>query len=328
MTLTIIEGPDCAGKSTLAGRVVDLLRRTYPGEHVEYRHCGVPTQHPLDEYVAPLLDYRPGTGRHVVCDRWHVGETVYPAVLDRPTDMTNAVRAYVEAFLRSRGARLIYCQASYQHLVDCGIARDDPVDEVERVPAVRAAFDRAVAQTSLRTSAVDATRPIPGYLDDVARQVVAYGSHAAAQAEVLNAFRTYVGSPRPRLLLVGDRRGTPSHDLAEFGDWPAFVPRAGTSGDYLLRTLTLDELRVHRHGLTIGDVGFANACDVDDVHALWLTLGRPSVVGLGNNAQRALRELKVPYREARHPQYVRRFTHHDRVNYLQTLLPSTRSVVA
>lgn len=327
MTLTIIEGPDCAGKSTLAGRVVDLLRRTYPGEHVEYRHCGVPTQHPLDEYVAPLLDYRPGTGRHVVCDRWHVGETVYPAVLDRPTDMTDAVRTYVEAFLRSRGARLIYCQASYSHLVDCGVARDDPADEVERVPAVRAAFNHAVARTSLPTHVVDATRPT-GYLDELALKVVAFASHTASTSEVLSAFRTYVGPPRPLLLLVGDRRGTPSHDLAEFGDWPAFAPRAGTSGDYLLRTLTLEELRVARHGLTLGDVGLANACDVDDVHALWLALDRPSVVGLGNNAQRALRALGVPHREARHPQYVRRFTHHERANYLRTLVPSVSAVSA
>ena len=328
MTLTLIEGPDCAGKSTLAGRVVDLLRRTYPGEHVEYRHCGVPTQHPLDEYVAPLLDYRPGTGRHVVCDRWHVGETVYPVVLDRPTDMTDAVRAYVEAFLRSRGASLVYCTSSVEHLTACGVARDDPVDEVERVTVTKLAFDRTVATSSLPTFTVDATIPTSSHLEALTHEVVGRAAYDASRTESLSPFRTYVGPPRPHLLLVGDRRGTPSHDLAEFGDWPAFTPRAGTSGDYLLRTLTSDELRVSTHGLRVRDVGLANACDVDDVHALWLALDRPEVVGLGNNAQRALRAFDVPHREVRHPQWQRRFAHHDRVSYLRTLLPSTRSVVA
>lgn len=323
MTLTILEGADCAGKSTLAGRVVDELRRCYPGERVTYLHADVPTEHPLDEYVAPLLDYRPGTGRHVVCDRWHVGESVYPVVRDRSTRLTASVRWYVEAFLRSRGAVLVYCAASPNYLHDCGVARGDDRDELARIARTQDAFQATIATSFLPRSIEDVTDD--GLHDEsdyhaTVLRTVAFSTHEASRAEALNPFTTYVGSPRPRLLLVGDRRGTPSHDLAEFDDWPAFAPRPGTSGDYLLTTLTSDELRVPTYGLTAGDVGLVNANDVDDVRACWETLGRPEVVGLGVEARRTLRRLNVPHRAVPHPQWSRRFAHHKRDAYLRSLL--------
>lgn len=322
MTLTILEGADCAGKTTLAGRVVDELRRCYPGERVTYLHAGVPSGHPLDVYVEPLLDYRPGTGRHVVCDRWHVGETVYPAVLDRPTNMTDAVRTYVEAFLRSRGAVLVYCAASYDYLRDCGVARGDDGAELARIARTQDAFQAAIATSSLPRSVEDVTddglHDESDYRATVLR-TVAFSTYQASRAEALNPFTTYVGPPRPRLLLVGDRRGV-TGDPAEHGDWPAFVPRLGTSGNYLLGTLTSAELRVPTHGLMADEIGLVNANDVDDVRDCWEALGRPEVVGLGVNARRELRRVNVPHRSAVHPQYQRRFLHHDRVDYLDQLL--------
>lgn len=325
MTLILIEGADCAGKSTLAGRVVDLLRRTYPGEHVEYRHCGSPTQHPLDEYVAPLLNYRPATGQHVVYDRHYVGELVYPSIVDRPSAMTSAVRTYVELFLVSRGATLVYCTATDRHLIDCGVARGDAVDDLINVPATVRAFDREVTRSTLARLTVDATPPPSSYLDDLASEVVDLAVGNDALTHDLNAFTTYVGPRRPGLLLVGDRRGTPSHDVAEFGDWPAFAPFASTSGRYLLDTLTSVDLRVATHGVQLSTIGLVNANDVDDVRALYDTLGRPSVVALGRNAQRRLADVDVPHRSAAHPQYSRRFLHHRRDAYLCQLLDVARS---
>lgn len=326
MTLTILEGADCTGKSTLAGRVVDELRRCYPGERVTYLHAGVPSGHPLDVYVEPLLDYRPGTGRHVVCDRWHVGESVYPAVLDRPTHLTPSVRWYVEAFLRSRGAVLIYCAASPSYLRDCGVARGDDRDELARIARTQDAFQAAIATSSLPRSVEDVTDD--GMHDEfdyraTVLRTVAFSTYQASRAEALNPFTTYVGPPRPRLLLVGDRRGTSSHDLAEFGDWPAFVPRLGTSGDYLLTTLTSDELRVPTHGLTIGEIGLVNANDVDDVRACWEALGRPEVVGLGANAQRQLKINNISFRDVPHPQYWKRFWYNHNSDYLRLLITTT-----
>lgn len=336
MSLILIEGPDCAGKTQLAGRVIDHLRRVDPAARVTYRHCGPPTEHPLDEYVEPLLDYRPGTGQHVVCDRWHVGEHVYPAVLGRRTRLSPSVRWYLDAFLRSRGALLVYCAASYDYLRDCALGRvDDAPADVTTIHDTLERFHRAVASSSL-----------PSITEDVTGEHATAAEHAVAvgrtidrvcaladrfdrDARPLVPFVTYVGPPRPALLLVGDRRGVPSTELEDHGAWPAFVPRLSTSGDYLLSTLASAELRVHIHGLTDGDVALVNANDVDDVRACWDVVGRPAVVALGRNAERTLRALDVPHRAAAHPQYARRFHYHRRERYLAQLLGvDAREVVA
>lgn len=318
--LILIDGSDCSGKTTLAGRLLDRMRSTDPTASVTYHHAGPPTEHPLDEYVEPLLGYRPGTGQHVVCDRWHVGESVYPTVVGRPSELTDGVRTYVEQFLRSRGALLAYCTASPRHLTACGDARGDAAAEIARVgPTVRA-FDAAVATSLLPHVAVDVTDPDDRGYDRVVETIVDAARRSDVAARRLAPFVTYVGPPRPALLLVGDRRGVPSTELADHGDWPAFVPRSGTSGTYLLDTLTSTRLTVREHGLQLGDVGLVNACDVDDVRACWEALGRPTTVGMGVNARRALRAADVPHRSAVHPQFQRRFLHHSRATYLRQLL--------
>src|ERR687897_2440373 len=83
--LVILEGPDGAGKSTLSRELAASLRAAYPADSISEFHKGPPHHHPLVEYEQPLFHYRPGTGRHIICDRWHVGEAVYPEVLGRAT---------------------------------------------------------------------------------------------------------------------------------------------------------------------------------------------------------------------------------------------------
>lgn len=97
--LIILEGPDGAGKSTLAQELAAHLGRT-TSDKVEVWHRGAPTHHPLEEYLLPLLSYRPGTGHHLILDRWHWGEAVYPKILNRPTQLGDAAWWSIEAYLR------------------------------------------------------------------------------------------------------------------------------------------------------------------------------------------------------------------------------------
>lgn len=318
--LIILEGHDCAGKSTLATQITETLKHAFPNDRIDLYHRGVPRQHPLDEYVGALLDYRPETGRHVVCDRWHVGETVYPRVLNRPTQQTAAVRAYVELFLRSRGAFLVYCQALPDHLRACAEARDDDPDVASRIPRITEEFNRAVATSLLPHMVVNVSDPTSDAAALAVEHAISLANDEAWYAACLNRFITYVGSTRPTLLLFGDRRGPDDTDLADYGLLPAFVPHQSTSGQYLLDVLTRIDLSVPRHRLTLAQVGVANACDVDDPRALWETLGRPETVALGANAHRALRAARVDYRRAPHPQWARRFRYHDWDLYLGNVL--------
>lgn len=316
--LIILDGPDCAGKSSFAARLADALRHAEPDAKVTLLHRGPPDgRHALDEYVTPLLDYRPERDEHVICDRWHLGEWVYPRVLDRPSTLDAAVFAYVELFLRSRGAFQVICTAPSQYLHDCGVARGDDRTELDRIDETSVQFAAAATRTALPTVHLDVTS---GATDDQLDRVIGYANDEAWHAEPLSNLVTYVGAARPTRLLLGDRRGPATTPLESHGSWPAFVPRASTSGYYLLRTLTSEPLRVRTHGTLLATVGVANACDVDDPRQLWETLGQPLVTALGVNAQRALRRAHVPHSEAVHPQYQRRFLHHAHDAYLDQLL--------
>jgi thymidylate kinase len=304
--LIIVEGPDCARKSTLATLLDRQIRKRTRSDQVTILHAGPPTRHPLDEYVTPLLNYRAGEEHHVVCDRWHLGELVYPAIFGRSSQCDDAVFRYVELFLQSRGAYLVVVTPDVDELRDCLTRRGDDPGELERVEAVRDGFIGVATRTALpMTWLKDET-----LTSDVVWSIVDDASAAALRASALDSFVTYVGPRWPRRLLVGDVRktGTEPDDLR-----PAFMPYPATSGHYLMRAL---------EHVDADAVGVVNGCDVDDVAQLWYTLNRPQIVTLGRNAQRATRasldrqgRIDAVPTTAPHPQWQRRFAYHNLDNY-------------
>lgn len=98
--LFIIEGIDGSGKTTLAKR---LIRR----QSMRYEHHGQPRAHPLIEYGIELEGYAPGTGEDVVCDRHYLGELVYGPVYRGKTNLTPVMLAYLETYLKAKGAVLV-----------------------------------------------------------------------------------------------------------------------------------------------------------------------------------------------------------------------------
>lgn len=295
--LLILEGVDGAGKSTLAARLADELHRRDPAARVEVLHRGPPGDaNPLDEYEVPLLSYRPGRDHHIICDRWHLGELVYPRVLGRPSLLDVAHLAHIELTLRSRGAVLVHVapplDVIYRRL------RDRPDDSPGAAPGVidrvHERFAAEVAETTIELAFTGGTPSNDVCIDAILR----VAAHTERACVGLNDFITYVGPPRPRALLLGDRRGvagTPD----EHGLGPAFMPYPSTSGAYLLRALP----RSHRD-----QIGLANARDVDDWHELWRVLDRPNIVTLGANATRVVAGRRpLCHGSLPHPQFVRRF---------------------
>lgn len=75
--ITILEGPDLAGKTTLAEQL-----------GTKVLHSGQPTHDTWqDEYVRRLIAdedaWNHAMDGHLVLDRWHIGELVYPAIYRR-----------------------------------------------------------------------------------------------------------------------------------------------------------------------------------------------------------------------------------------------------
>jgi thymidylate kinase len=294
--LIIVEGPDCARKSTLVARLAERVAERHPGDRVDVWHAGPPTRHPLDEYVTPLLDYRPTRGRHVICDRWYLGEAVYPTIFKRESKMDLAVQAYTELFLRSRGALLVVVDAEVEDVVGCLETRGDEFAQPTQAAETLSLF-RTWAVASLLPTLV-----VRGFsvTDEDVENVLKRAHVLDYVARSLNNFITYVGSRTPSTLLLGDvRHGHLRGDTSDLRS--AFMPYTATSGYYMLSQL----VNTYGYG-SLKHVGIVNACDEDDVHALHTLLRKPYAVALG---RRASKVAKWATKHVDHPQYRRRFKH-------------------
>jgi hypothetical protein len=305
--LIILEGPDCAGKSTLAGALVARLAKDSPSAEVNLLHRGPPEgRHPLDEYAAPLFEFDPREPRHIVCDRWHLGEVVYPIVKGRPTSMTPGVHTWIEKFLMTRGAFVGIVNPSYPLLKQRLNTRgDDHVDEKE-LWQIREQFD-LLDMWHHRTYHSAPT------VDDI------LASAGGVRTRVHKTrFTTYVGPYAPELVLVGDRRHCSGVDCQHgkkhsvYG--PAFAPYPATSGQWLM-----DALAAAGKGAT-SSIGFINVNDVDDIGQFYEEAFRPKLVALGVNASHGLDARGLKHSAIPHPQYMRRFHHHKSKQYTDLII--------
>lgn len=312
--LCILEGPDGVGKTTLADQLAEYIRRHRPSDTVEIWRKGPPTLHPLDEYVTPLIAYRPGTNHHIICDRWHWGEMVYPQVFGRASLMDSAMFTYVELFLQSRGALVVNVMRDLAATHRALRERGDDLVRPDQLPQIVSGYMGAVYRSRLTSCdvvvdsdvdrAVDPDAGLPG--DITASYVIAEGMRADLKARILNPFTTYVGSYKPRTLLVGDVRGP--GDKRALG--PAFMPYGATSGAFLLKSLTVTQ-RAHA-------LGIVNGCDVDSLVDVVQAVAPAEIVALGRNAYDACKAqlpaaTTVQFGAVPHPQFVRRFhnAHHE-----------------
>lgn len=298
--LIIIEGADLVGKSTFVRRLTEAVANLFPGEGIDVFHRGPPRLHPLDEYVVPLVGYRPGTRRHVICDRWHLGELVYPRVFGRSTVLDDAVHRHTELFLRSRGAVQVLLDLPLNVLRDRYALRGDNLVTFGQVEEAWVGFRRE----SLRSRVP--TLRFWSY-PDVGR-VIRTADSLDRAARTLAPFTTYVGASSAQVLLLGDRRHRydAPDPRPESRHGPAFMPYPATSGHWLLNALP---------ATLANRCGVANACDVDDPAELARTIGATVVVPLGRNAQRAAARAGIAVGGVPHPQNWRRFHHRHAAEY-------------
>lgn len=330
--LIILEGVDGTGKSTLALRLVEAIETAFPGDRVELLASGPPRLHPLDEYETPLYDYRPGTGRHIICDRWHVGEAVYPRVLGRETYWDTAVHRHLELFMRSRGALLVYVEPPAEVSAHWFSERGDEMINAADRDELATIYREFMLGTHLtKLHVVDPGSPF------TVENIVGQARRLDAQYAELNRFVTYVGPRHPAYLILGDvrhglgseiaharRLGVAPNTMSTIPRGVAFGPYRATSGHYLLTNLPLT--------LWESRIGLANACDVDDITDLRSQLGYPPTVALGVNAWQALVASITSMEDgqiaaAPHPQYVRRFQNRHGWAYGQIIASAVKNGV-
>lgn len=289
--LTIIEGIDKTGKSTLAAEINKLL-----GGGAQIIHASKPVKHPLDEYEVDLATYEPAVMEHLILDRWHLGETVWPAIYNRDSLYDDAMHTHVELFLISRGALLILAEGRESAITE-RITADDYFLPAQ-VPEILLRFKTAAKRSLLHRVSYDFERED---VDSFAFQVLraAYGlEYEVSRVHAITS--NWIGYPRPLILFVGEQTKS-----VEANGIP-FVPYSTTSGHHLLEAVASS--KTFRH-----PVAFTNALtpsgEPEKLRALWAAMNRPRVVAMGNVAHDALKKLDMRHGVVPHPQYMRRFHH-------------------
>lgn len=148
--LFVVEGVDRTGKSTLCDRLEERCRHPddvfMPGHSVERLHFSAPQKDALEEYLAPIADYRPGANEDVVVDRHYLGELVWPEIFGREPRMTRLECSCIESFLKLRGALCVWAWRDPIDLEEACV--DEPCAGKARY--AQELFDGGVSRSILR----------------------------------------------------------------------------------------------------------------------------------------------------------------------------------
>lgn len=287
----ILEGPDGAGKSSLASRLFEQVANHGP---TTLLHRGPPNEHPLLEYELALETYEPGAGHHVIADRWHLGELIYGPIYRGESLLEGPGATHVELLRHARGAITVVLLPSLDILKRRVEDRGDDYIDLRDLDKIRDEY-----RTLTLTKQVDVVIGRSPQQEDL-QLIIGQARLYERLARKMTRFSSYVGPPFPNTLYLGEKRGG-----RQTAHRSAFVPYRGTSGHFLLEALNANGA---------GNYALANALE-EDVEALLETVRPKRVVTLGRVAQDRLQSYGIPCASAPHPQYVRRFHHKMKEEY-------------
>lgn len=293
--IVILEGPDGGGKTTLANYLV-------AHHSLHYHHEGVSPANvpPLVHYGDTLEGWR-RSGARVVADRFALGERVYGPLLRGVDRFGDDGWCVFNRLLRACGVVRVLCLPPFER---CRAAWSSGRDELIRDEELFSKTYRAWATLKMICEvdlAYDFTQ-------------VSLGSIAESIGRVAREKRRLpfpaIGNPDASYLLVGDvgngKQPGPSGELAFFG--------TDESSGYLTRVLRAAE--IPEQDVILMNSAYRNG-STWNLRQGWIL--QKKVVALGQNAATRLTLDNVSHETIPHPQYWRRFRHHDVVSYAQRL---------
>jgi len=295
--IIILEGPDGAGKTTLAHELRDR-------HGFAYHHEGPPPEGNLLEHYGAILDsFR---GRNAVIDRLAYGERVYgPILRGQESRFTHGDWVIFQRLMRAVGAiQLTYmppyneCKAAWKQKM---ALRQELFEDAETLRRVYREFANIVeSDVSFRLTIRVGADELLNALDE---------GVFIKPTKVLPP--GFVGSPSAKFLFVGEKgshENSPTRDLAFFGT-------SGCSG-YLTYCL-------HQAGFEEQEIAFINAARWDNQVVSWPELDW-KVIALGNKARMECQLRDLEFYFLPHPQYWRRF-HNSQTDEYVTRLARVRN---
>lgn len=134
--ILIVEGADATGKTTFCKRYASIYG-------ARYLHAEAPEHNDwLDEYVLPLLHDQP-----IICDRWHLGELVWPEAFNRNSLFNNWTEyERCTRMLAELDAAIIVCTRPIDQIA-CTLDQRGEQDTFNTVAWAQARFTEIAAET-------------------------------------------------------------------------------------------------------------------------------------------------------------------------------------
>lgn len=293
--LIIIEGPDKAGKTTLAKQIEERLG-------YRYVHFGAPGKDPAQDYADFLLNLKEPT----VCDRFLYGEKVYGPMLRGKSLITPLQFTVLERLCRLKGAFLIKASTPIeivqQRLIKDG---DDMITAEQNIQASKM-FDKVLGEANVISCSYTALS-----MADVGRsvdQLITPSELSISNAKIASRICTGIGTTTgQKVVFVGET-------LNKKVTWLGKPFDNGSSSEYLddcIKLAGVDEKKVY--------VVNADTLTIDEVYFLHTT-GCTHFIALGEIAEVKLRKCGVEtYGKLPHPQYWKRFQSQRKFDYADML---------
>ena len=314
----VIEGTDASGKSSLVAEMQKQVEAKHPGRTVEFFHKSKPEEMTRDwvlqDYVTSIENVT-WTKRTAIADRWHWGEVTY-APLKRPESGSGdgygllgiSGWRWTELFLKSRGVAQFWLYQPLDVITRRLESRGDDYIQANELETILGLYE-AAAQVS--GGLAGKLNPDPDSIQEIpnlARFVLSESSRISKECIPLADFPEYIGPRFPKVLLVGDRRNNDKTILP-------FMPTEGSSAEFLLSALPAQDWKT---------TGIVNGRDTNshELDELWQVLGRPKIVALGRQAERALHAHNFDeddYVVTSHPKNVLEFFNSRKTEYGQAI---------
>lgn len=319
--LILLDGPDCAGKTTLADALIASAEAA--GHKAVRRHLGKPENGTAWQMHADaLLEYieeMNSEGVIVIADRHFLSEGVYGRCYRSGSEYPHAMRFMDMLFNRFIGLKVICCppvetvvETHKKMLEERYEEYSDGMDKVAK--AYQDIWHSRVAQSNLpgddytqQLAALGGVqdKPLWYHYDYTVDNVDQFACHLLDELKIEGEIRpyfewNYTGTPSQNsVLLVGDKM----EEKNALG-----IPFFSNTGSSAFLAKTLHKLMLPAEQICMVNINDPNGPDA--VSALSHVCGR--IVVLGREAERTMTEYGFKFDAyVRHPKHAGRFNHAD-----------------